>query len=177
MTNEWYNFYKKRINSGYQRYFEFKYHPFLSLILEQKPKQIYETGCGIGSVSKFIKQYNIGCLGFDIDKDVVDLANENLGTITFFQGDIFDYNLSPMKSNPILPVSHGVLEHFTDEQILKVLELYPYSIHYVPLEGYKTPSYGDERLLSKKFWDDLCQPEVSFTFNNGLDLAFMVKPK
>lgn len=177
MKNNWYNFYEKRVNSTYQRYFEFKYHPFLNTILEEKPRQIVETGCGIGSVSKFIKQYNIDCFGFDIDRDIVKLANKNTNTDVFFKGDIFDKELAEFvtASNNTLAVSHGVLEHFNDNDIKKILKLYPYSVHYVPLKGYGKPSFGDERLLTQKEWLHLVKPKRYKVFNNGLDLMFLIK--
>ena len=147
MENNWHSFYANRINSGYQRYFEFRYHPFLNCILHKNPKRVVEVGCGIGSVSKFLRQYNIDCLGFDITENMVLLANKNVNKQIFFTADALNSDIASVLNDCGLAVTHGVLEHFEDHDILKILFNYPNSVHYVPLNGYSSPSFGDERLL------------------------------
>lgn len=188
-TNNWYNFYKNRVNSTYQLYFEQKYAPFLLAIIysfrEKKHNSIVELGCGIGSISKFLLYNNISCWGIDISQKMCDLANknntvhsnynQNLFYPIFIKGNILSVK-DPLTFNVSnLHVSHGVLEHFSDIDILRIIKSIPNSIHYVPLEGYKTPSFGDERLLPKEYWIELCNPIDYFTFNNGKDLVFKIK--
>ncbi len=168
--NNWYEFYKNRINSTYQQYFEKRYEPFLNMIKGENPEEIFEAGCGIGSVSKYIVDHtNIECCGIDLCPDMVSLANRNLNATDMFEKcNIFDY------STDTLTVTHGVLEHFSDEDIIRILKLYPNSIHYVPLDKYITPSFGDERLLSVEHWIRLVNPREYILFNNGYDLAFRI---
>ena len=166
----WTSFYEKRVNTSYQDYFEERYKDFLEFILMQKERIIIEMGCGIGSVSKYLKKHDICCLGFDLSMEMVELANKNLNSNAFYQDDIFTSKANKNR----LKVTHGVLEHFEDDKILEICFLHPNSIHYVPLDKYETPSFGDERLLPVEHWLNLVQPKEYFIFNNNYDLCFKV---
>ena len=168
----WYEFYRTRVNSDYQTYFEKRYKPFLDFIISFNPAVVIDAGCGIGSLSKFLISKRIDCLGFDIDSKMVDLARQNVKKGAFYQCDILHPNEQMIMWNNDLVVTHGVLEHFTDVEIRDILKLWPNSIHYVPLDKYHEPSFGDERLLPKRHWLGLVDPEYSFTFNNEHDLCF-----
>ena len=51
----WIDFYKQRVNSSYQDYFNNRYEPFLDVVKKlSNHNGIFELGCGIGSVSKAI---------------------------------------------------------------------------------------------------------------------------
>jgi len=167
----WNKFYEERVNSTYQDYFEKKYKPFLDMVMEEQQLDVFEVGCGIGSVSKYLLKHNIECSGIDICPKTVELANINVNKDIFLVGDIFENFTIDCE----LAVTHGVLEHFNNKQIKHILNLYPYSIHYVPLDKYHKPSYGDERLLSYQHWLDLVEPEKYVIFNKGLDLAFLTR--
>ena len=168
--NKWSKFYEKRINSSYQQYFEKRYKPFLNMIRGESSREVFEAGCGIGSVSKYLDTYtNKFCSGIDLCSEMVSLANKNLNATDMFeQGDIFTYSTTE------LTVTHGVLEYFSDEQIIQILSQYPNSIHYVPTDKYTTPSFGDERLLSVDHWIKLVNPKELILFNNHHDLAFKI---
>lgn len=164
----WHEFYKKRINSTYQVYFEHRYFPFLNAALHKcSTGTVIDAGCGIGSVSKYLRKYRRDTLGFDKCPDMVKLSKENVPHGKFMQGDLLT---GPVVTN--FAITHGVLEHFNDEQIRGILERYPNSIHYIPLEGYPKQSFGDERLLPKEYWLDVLPIKEHETFNNGLDLFF-----
>lgn len=165
---DWHKFYSDRINSSYQDYFEQRYHPFLDVINQLKNSQgIIELGCGIGSVSKAVGGK---FQGFDISPEMVILANQNTGSENFRVGDIFEetWDVSTLK------VSHGVLEHFEDSQIQDICERCRNSIHYVPLNRYETPSFGDERLLPYEYWLELATPITWMLFNDDHDLLFIL---
>lgn len=168
--NDWNGFYKQRINSTYQEYFEARYKLFLEFIKMQNNNTIKELGCGIGSVSKALMKEGFNCSGFDICEKMVWLSNENTNTTNFYKGDIFDAKV-PVD---VLGVSHGVLEHFSDEQIQLICSQNKNSIHYVPLDKYKTPSFGDERLLPYQHWIDLVNPREFILFNDGFDFCFKI---
>ena len=51
VKDKWYEFYKDRVNSGYQAYFEKRYNPFLYLVMSDN-RHVVDAGAGIGSVSK-----------------------------------------------------------------------------------------------------------------------------
>ena len=161
---DWYQFYRNRINSTYQDYFEKRYEPFLDAINQLKnDKGIFELGCGIGSVSKAIGGK---FAGIDNDPMMVMLANQNTDDYNFYHGDI----LEGVMDCSTLKVSHGVLEHFNDNDIQDICERYCHSIHYVPLDKYKTPSFGDERLLPYEYWLELTTPTSWLLFNDDHDL-------
>ena len=168
----WEKFYRDRVNSGYQEKFEKRYKPFLGFILSLKEESLYEVGCGIGSVSKALHT-KMRCSGFDASDDMVHLAIENnkhWASLDNFHVD----NLFRIGELVNFCVTHGVLEHWTDKMIVTAIEKMPYSVHYVPLDKYETPSFGDERLLPKEHWINLVQPTSWFTFNDDHDLCFYI---
>src|SRR3954468_10453614 len=106
----WYEFYKDRINSDYQNYFEKRYKPMLDVIDNLNPSIIREEGIGIGSLSKALR-WNQDYLmyGFDLSSDMVDLAKRNTHGIVIYEDNI----ISPRKQVFCdTVISHGVLEHF-----------------------------------------------------------------
>ena len=108
--------------------------------------------------------------GIDIDPRMVKLANINTDSNNFKQGSIFDFEYP----QDVLKVSHGVLEHFNDDDIKMICENCPHSIHYVPLDKYVTPSFGDERLLPYEHWLEVATPITWMLFNNDHDLMFLL---
>jgi 2-polyprenyl-3-methyl-5-hydroxy-6-metoxy-1,4-benzoquinol methylase len=176
--NNWYEFYKKRINSPYQSYFEERYAPFLKILLSYK--KIKEEGIGIGSVSKALVKKGIFCYGTDEDRKVLNLCSLNNPDVTTYQENILSQNKMYQKGTDCI-VTHGVLEHFSDEMIKIILNYYKSnlrktvkaSVHYVPLDKYSQPSFGDERLLPKEYWIDTFKPTAFFTFNDHHDLCLI----
>lgn len=168
---KWKDFYKNRVNSSYQNYFDKRYELFIKMIITlSNSNMIMELGCGIGSISKAVQKYGQLSYGFDISYDMVELANENLNDNRFYVDNIFETEFP----NNVLKVSHGVLEHFSDEQIISITERCQKSIHYVPLDKYINPSFGDERLLPYEHWLDLVKPKAYQLFNDNHDLMFIL---
>lgn len=185
--NEWSEYYLLRVNNqNYFQHFSQKYGINIYNCIKRFHKSfskntiIIEEGCGIGNVTKYLvnffptNQY-ILC---DNDDEMLELAKQNLknqincSNITFLQKDILSSNI--IASNPkddVLVITHGVLEHFGNLQLIDILKtVYTNKfsqLHYVPLEGYLTPSFGDERLLPKTLWRTLCLT----IFNNVKDLC------
>lgn len=170
--NKWHQFYKERVNSTYQAYFEKRYRPFLDFIALENATSITEAGCGIASISKYFINYGVACNGYDKSLRMLELAQQNVPSRGFWQDDILKRKQSIKHDG--LVITHGVLEHFSDKQIHKILKLNPYSIHYVPLDLYETPSFGDERLLPVKYWVNEFKLKEYQTFNNGHDLMFKI---
>lgn len=78
-------------------------------------------------------------------------------------------------------VTHGVLEHFSDTDITRIVSTYNndkvlFQAHYVPTCQYASPSFGDERLLPIDYWITLVKPDYYLLDNNGKDL-YMFKTK
>lgn len=171
--NQWSEFYKDRVNSTYQEYFNKRYHVMIETIRGFKANFIREEGVGIGSITKALPEIEC-CFGFDLLQSMVDLAKSNNPTRTFYKDNIIN---TKHKFHAELAITHGVLEHFTDDQIKSIFLRYKkeniQSIHYVPLIGYKEPSFGDERLLPYQYWLNLIKPTDYFLFNNDCDLLLI----
>ncbi len=131
--------------------------------------RILEIGSGTGQMSLYLstmgEKYNFYCVGFDKDPTMVERA-KNLtlevgGRAKFACHDLFSLNsgspIGPLKVGTYHTVfSQGMLEHFTDEQIKKAIEVMfrigrkiAFS---VPIDKFGHKSRGDERLLSDSFW-------------------------
>ena len=182
-SSKWAQFYINRLNDDYYHHVCTRYRPFLNEVLRyiQRGSSIVELGCGMGNVSRFLLQNSdVKFKATMIDNDFamiwLSLANLNkfdpnaLGrTAYLIHGDI-------LKSCPLADVvhSHGVLEHFSDEQIRTVIEIQKKAcntlIHYVPSYKYMTPSFGDERLMTPEQWKAICNPTEIIEFNDGYDL-------
>ena len=169
----WSNFYSTRIGNGYFNYAQVRYKNFIQSILNTPSKSFREEGCGIGTISRAIMSiYGENCIQlFDYDKDQVELAKKNLNISFIKQGDIFKNH-----GQVDCIFSHGVLEHFSNEQIFNILNRQKqeakYVIHYVPTNNYESPSFGDERLMPIEWWVKMFKPINWFTFNDKKFLIF-----
>ena len=162
-----------------------------------------EEGCGIGSVVRCIsnrEQYFLEALGIryseiedrdevgkiilsDTDKEMLSLCvanthnlylGEYLAKSPFFYTKENILNSKFFEPNTVV-ITHGVLEHFSDGEIERIISTYRdenvvFQAHYVPTNGYISPSFGDERLLPVLDWTELVKPDYYIVDNNGLDL-------
>ena len=183
----WSAFYAERVNNiGYINAFGNKYKKLINFIdscLNMYPGLIVkEEGCGIGNVSKshylFGKNKAKHYLLTDIDNVMLMLAYKNLEGVsnkTFVNENILD---ECVYEKDTLVITHGVLEHFSDENIAKIIARYnndhvKFHGHYVPLDGYLKPSFGDERLLSAMDWIHKVNPSaIEMTNNEDLFMYF-----
>lgn len=172
--SKWSEFYQGRCNSRYMEYVLERYQPFLGEILRDEPLRLLEEGCGVGTISKCLIAIDPGIDPYLSDNcvDQLRLAEANTG-------------LKPMQSCIVkggndtfadVIHGHGILEHFSDDDVLAIInrqwQLAPKVVHYVPTNKYKTPSFGDERLLPVEYWLSF-QPTRHFTFNDGYDLCLI----
>lgn len=182
----WSEYYKTRVNSqGYIEYFENKYVKHFRELLKDISLDkvlIKEECCGIGNVSKCLNLPNLHILS-DLDDDMLELAEKNIDETTInyitIKENIVHFN--KFYINQTVVFTHGVLEHFSDEDLELIKASYNNEhvkahIHYVPLEGYGKPSKGDERLLSCDFWIKLFNPDKFINIDNK-DLFFICKIK
>lgn len=175
-TKTWYDFYKNKCNESYYNYICVQYKDFINEIYNNmKPfMNIGEFGCGIGNITKVLMcvQPNNNYTLIDNSNLILDLVEQHLDTL-HINIDCWDIlNKYPAKFDLIH--SHGVLEHFEDYEIHKILEnqksIAPLLIHYVPSNKYEYKSFGDERLLSKEEWKEKFSPSEIIEFNDGYDL-------
>lgn len=174
----WVTFYKERVFSDdYLVYAHERYYPFIDAIVRRMKDgdRIIEVGCGIATITKLLsskKHKFCGYHCYDINPDMVELAEANLAPAKY-PVEVGDAR-NPVSCYPDIIHSHGLLEHFKDEDIHKILQAGFKSgarvqVHYVPGDKYKEPSFGDERLLPANYWIDRFHPTQAFSFNDGYD--------
>jgi hypothetical protein len=173
--NSFENHYRDRVNSPYQAYFEKRYDAFLRMC--SGFDMIKEEGIGIGSVSKALRNRKIHCYGSDVSEEMLNMCRKNVPGLFCFKEDMINRMDVTLQLGTQAVVTHGVLEHFTNDEIHLVLEMYKnrvdYSIHYVPTDLYNKPSVGDERLMPWRWWVETFKPCKFQLFNKCHDLTLV----
>ena len=174
--SQWSDYYKSRVGTSYAMYAEERYQPMIDELLAGSGS-FREEGCGIGTITKILNMNRpgINVIAFDNDPAMLRLARRNLkrfGTLLYNNDILAGFDL------PVETIfSHGVLEHFTDRDILKILIRQRFLankvVHYVPTDGYDNPSFGDERLMSINWWLDTWSPTRYEVFNDRKDLMMV----
>lgn len=183
---DWHTFYANRMNDRYREHVATRYAPYLNAVVAAAQAFPYETvadyGCGAGFTARAIAQrtHRNPLVLLDKDEKVLALARENVDPVArrtgvYYLAKDFLHNYEM----PCVGVScgHGVLEHFSDADITRMLhrqlDFSRVVIHYVPTDRYEAPSFGDERLMPVKWWADKFSPNHWETFNDGHDLLMM----
>ena len=127
-----------------------------------KNKKIIEAGSGTGTLSTYLASIGFDSVAIDIDKDILNLSKEiakeyGAKNIPKFKMDsIFELNYKKQEFD--VSFSNGVLEHFSDEDIIKTLKkqmkIAKYVIVGIPTQYFDDSEamYGDERFLKLNFW-------------------------
>lgn len=187
--SRWVDMYQSRVGMTYPQYFKQKYAAYINAVLEALPTNGHaiEVGCGIGTATKVLAQLRPSTSHCLVDNDVgmLTLAKQNLAYLSaspkthlsFFCQDIRHEGRDLHLSSPHVIHGHGVLEHFSDRDIIKTISWQRQAanrvVHYVPSHLYRTPSFGDERLMSPNQWREICSPDSIIEFNDGLDLVLI----
>ncbi len=168
---DWYDLYQEeiRLKKNLKSYVNYKIknkHKLINLIIKySNNKKIMEAGCGTGIISTYLSS-----LGYDVTE--VDNDDKILGLAKMISKDYIKGNLPKFVKKDILKLdfdansfevifSNGVLEHFSDEHILKILKLQlkqgKYVIVGIPTNFFdqEEAMYGDERFLPLKYWRNL----------------------
>lgn len=135
----------------------------INLIKKYSPnKKIIEAGCGTGILSTYLASQGFESTAIDIDKDILNLSkkiSKEYGAKTtpkFMIDSILE--LKYKKNEFDVSFSNGVLEHFSDKDIIKTLKK-QMNIASTVIVGIPTKyfdddeaMYGDERFLKIKYW-------------------------
>ena len=189
--SKWSEYYEKRVGDTYPIYCMYRYGPFIAELEREiqpgvephnwLPINFREEGCGIGTISKILLWRNEKrCISLtDHDHEILDLCRKNLKlhlNICFNLSDVINQQYRD-DLYPNVTFSHGLLEHLDNGNIESVLERQKEEsmkvVHYVPTDGYKKQSFGDERLLPYKWWVNTWEPTRYELFNEGKDLILV----
>jgi len=159
-TLKWEEFYQPFHKKDYEQHIE-AWKGICHRVAKFAPKRgkILEVGSGTGMMSIYLSKMGFYAIGLDNNSEMVrrakNLVLEVGGKARFACHDLFNLDLKVVGSYRVV-FSQGLLEHFTDAQIRKALEIQfkiaPIVIFSVPLDKFGHQSKGDERLLSDSFW-------------------------
>lgn len=159
--NRWGEFYSKSYDLDYLIRNISCHREMFDLIYDENPKKVLEVGSGTGSMSTFLSYLGYAVTSLDNDIKVLskakNLAKKLNGKVSFVLNDAFNI---PFGDNYFDVVCHqGLLEHFSDAHIYKLLDeqlrVGKIVVLSVPNDSYKQLDFGDERLLPNSFWDKL----------------------
>lgn len=162
----------------------------IDLIKKYSPrKRIMESGCGTAVLSTYFSSIGYDSTAIDNDDKMLELSNNIAKKYCtnihpkIIKKSIFDLNYQENYFD--VSFSNGVLEHFSDEEIIEALiqqmKIANKVIFGIPTEYFNQEEalYGDERYLSKIYWRNLIKEangivleEKSMHYMNWLNKLF-----
>ncbi len=168
---DWYEVYledikkKKTIENYIMDKIKFK-KPLINLVKKYASnRKVLEAGSGTGVISTYISSLDYDVTAIDIDTKMIQLSTEiadkynTLPYPKFVQKSIFELNYDENKFD--VSFSNGVLEHFSDEEIINTLSqqmrISKIVIFGIPTKYFNKEEamYGDERYMSFSTWRKL----------------------
>lgn len=143
----------------------------------KKHKTILEAGCGSGITSIYLNSLGYKVTGIDADRDMIKLAKsiakKKKRSVRFQRDNI--KTLHRTKDHFDVIFSNGVMEHFSDAEIVAIVNRHAIAADYVvvsiPSDYFtkKQRVFGNERFLSVGRWrkilsktNSICVKEFSF---------------
>lgn len=157
----WGHFYLHEPDLKYLIKNTFFHLPMFELIYKENPKKILEIGSGSGTMAIFLSYLGFDVISLDNDKkilfDAKRVTKKFNGRVKFTFGNAFKL---PFREKSFDVIFHqGLFEHFLDEDIFRLLDeqlrVAKIVVFSVPNNYYPKKDFGNERLLSKKYWDRL----------------------
>ncbi|MCX7927849.1 MAG: class I SAM-dependent methyltransferase [Candidatus Omnitrophica bacterium] len=174
---DWVNYFERTHDKRNLFFYSKNYSRFIEIIIENTPQKgrILEIGCGSALISLLLADLGFKVTSLDINKKVIMYAKNkiilNNVTINFVVGNMFVLSkIFKVKSFDTICHS-GVLEHFSDEEIILALreqrKIAQKVIFKIPNNRNKltTTHFGNERFLSNSKWIDLIK-EAGFNSIN-----------
>ena len=164
---DWYQIYldEIKLKDNLNNYIIYKVshkRKFINLIKKySKNKKIIECGCGTAIISTYIASLGYDVTAVDIDKKILNLAKKIAKDFPSSNKPVFeekDIINSKIKDHYDVAFSNGVLEHFSDREIKKILKNHlsfaDYLVIGIPTKFFdqKEALYGDERFLKISYW-------------------------
>ena len=188
--DNWYDVYLNQISKygGNKNYiiFKLKHKKKLLKILRKNINggKVVEVGCGTGIICSKLSHEGYNVSGIDINKDILKLASNlekefyGKNKVVFEKKSMFELDYPPKEFD--LCYSVGVLEHFSDEQIVDSLsqqiKISRKVILVIPTKWFDDNEtlHGDDRFLKLSNWRDLILKsngkiikEYSYPFRNN----------
>lgn len=170
-NKKWYELYKIDIEEfktpdDYIKY-KLKYKKkFINKVLKYAENgKVIEMGCGTGLMAGYLSKKGLDVIALDLSEHVLKYAEEIakkssiISPCKYEVGNIL--NLKYKKDSFNVAYSNGVLEHFSDEQIIRILkkqlEISQYVIFGIPSTYFNMNEkmLGNERGLTLKEWRHL----------------------
>ena len=166
--DKWYELYKIDVEEfptpdDYFKYkLKYKKKMVKKIIKYAKNKKVLEAGCGTGLVAGYLQKLGLQVTALDLSQKVLDYAkkiatNSNvLSPCKYEQGDILNLKYKDKAFDVVF--SNGVLEHFNDEELVKILSnqmrISKYVIFGIPSTyfGMNEKMLGNERSLTVSEW-------------------------
>lgn len=138
----------------------------IDLIKKYSPNnKIIEAGSGTGILSTYLASMGFDSLAIDIDKDILNLSKKIAKEYGAKNKPTFKIDsilsLEYKKNEFDVSFSNGVLEHFSDKEIIKTLKkqmkIAKTVIVGIPTKYFDDDEamYGDERFLKIKYWREI----------------------
>ena len=192
MKKTWYEIYIDEINEkgSISNYVNDKIKTkknLIDLIKKYSPnKKIIEAGSGTGILSTYLASLGFDSVAIDIDKDILNLSKKiakEYGTKNkpkYMIDSILKLNYKNKEFD--VSFSNGVLEHFSDKEIIKTikkqLKIANTVIVGIPTKYFEDNEamYGDERFLKLKFWREIIS-HAGGKIIEEKSCNFLTKPK
>lgn len=192
MKKTWYEIYIDEINEkgSISNYVNDKIKTkkkLIDLIKKYSPnKKIIEAGSGTGILSTYLASLGFDSVAIDIDKDILNLSKKiakEYGAKNkpkFMVDSILKLNYKNKEFD--VSFSNGVLEHFSDKEIIKTikkqLKIANTVIVGIPTKYFDDDEamYGDERFLKLKFWREIIS-QAGGRIIEEKSCHFLTKPK
>ena len=167
----WYKLYENYINNEYrdwEQYYKIKMrlkNKFNREVIKHYDgiRPVLECGCGLGKTSIYYASLGIKTYAMDLEQAMVDKTNSlskkynKKNKVKCVCGNILNI---PYKDK-YFSVTHssGVLEHFQDNEIKKIineqLRVSDYMVFSVPTKYFEKKMLGNERFMSRKEWRNI----------------------
>jgi SAM-dependent methyltransferase len=136
------NFHPQDLNIFYQQN-----KPLIDVILSLNSRAVIEAGSGLARDSFVLASKGISVTLFDINARLLKIAQENAKKVDIevetIQGDLLTFSRYIAKSKYDLSFNCGVLEHFNDDEIHRIIDE---QLMVVPIVVFTVPVYSERNL-------------------------------
>ena len=135
--------------------------PMFRAIWRLRPRRVLEVGAGSGSHSIVLSYFCPRVVSIDLSRPLIERCRKHnrrlRGRAKFVAMDAF--RLAFPADAFDVAFSQGFFEHFSDDEIGRLLDeqsrVARYVVLSVPNRSYAVRDFGDERLLSREEWEQL----------------------